>query len=84
MGSLGQLYIVPLRFLYGLFTQPCSIGCGRFERSISECKRIRLKMWMRSLVQENPPTSNRDGVGKNASSFYKWFPIVRPFRRKLL
>ena len=55
-----------------------------FERSISECKHIRLKMWMRSLVQENPPTSNRDGVGKNASSFYKWFPIVRPFRRKLL
>ena len=28
MGSLGQLYIVPLLFLYGLFTQPCSIGCG--------------------------------------------------------
>ena len=63
MGILGQLYIVPLLFLYGLFTQPCSFGCYRIERSISKCKHIRLKMWMRSLVQENPPTiSNKFNV----------------------
>ena len=55
-GNLGQLYIVPLLFLYGLFTQPCSFGWGRIERSISECKHTRLKMWTRSLIQENPPT----------------------------
>ena len=54
--NLGQLYIGPLLFLYGLFTQPCSFGCGRIERSISECKHTRLKMWTRSLIQENPPT----------------------------
>lgn len=55
-GNLGQLYIAPLLFLYGLFTQPCSFGCGRIERSISECKYTRLKTWTRSLIQENPPT----------------------------
>lgn len=55
-GNLGQFYIVPLLFLYGLFTQPCSFGCGRIERSISECKHTRLKTWTRSLIQENPPT----------------------------
>ena len=43
-------------FFYGLFTQPCSFGCGRIERSISECKHSRLKTWTRSLIQENPPT----------------------------
>ena len=63
-----------------------------FERSVSECKHIRLKMWMRSLVQENPPTiSDRFNVLEIIAMELERTQVlvisgslVMPFRRKLL
>ena len=92
MGILGQLYIVSLRVLRGLFTQPCSFGCGRIERSISEGKHTRLKMWVRSLIQENLPTvSDKFNVLERIAMELERTQVlvisgslVIPFRRKLL
>ena len=63
-----------------------------FERSISECKPTRLKMWMRSLVQENPPTiSDKFNVleiismeSERTQVLVISDSLVMPFRRKLL